>query len=361
MFDRLDALEARFEELNRQLMDPTIASDTTRLREVSVEHAEVGRTVDVYRRFKRVRQELDELAELLDDPEMRDMAKAEQAELNEQVERLTDELRLLLLPKDPYEGRNVLLEIRAGTGGDEAALFAADLFRMYQRFCDEHRFKLEVLSTSHVAVGGAGGRSAVGFKEIVSLIRGSEVYRHLKYESGVHRVQRVPLTESQGRIHTSAATVAILPEPETTDIQIQESDLRIDRFRASGPGGQSVNTTDSAIRLTHVPTGLVVICQDEKSQHKNKAKAMKVLAARLYDHEESKRKAAEDADRKSQVGSGDRSQRIRTYNYPQNRVTDHRVGLTIYKLDQIVAGDMAQLITPIQAHFQAEALAAEGV
>ena len=361
MFDRLDALEARFEELNRQLMDPAIASDSTRLREVSKEHADVGKTVGVYRTYKSCQSELADLAELLDDPEMREMAKEEQGELTTKVEELTRELRLLLLPKDPYEGRNVLLEIRAGTGGDEAALFASDLFRMYQRWCDSHGFKLEIMNTSEVTVGGAGGRSAVGFKEVVTLLKGSEVYRHLKYESGVHRVQRVPLTESQGRIHTSAATVAIMPEPEVTDVQIDEQDLRIDRFRASGPGGQSVNTTDSAIRLTHLPTGLIVICQDEKSQHKNKAKAMKVLATRLYDLQESQRKAAEDADRKAQVGSGDRSERIRTYNYPQNRVTDHRVGLTLYKLDQIVAGDMDQLLTPVLAHFQAEALAAEGV
>jgi peptide chain release factor 1 len=264
---------------------------------------------------------------------------------------------LLLLPKDPYEGRNILLEIRAGTGGDEASIFAADLFRMYSRYASTNGWKVEVLSQSETSIGGGGGKFAIGYKEVICLISSAGAYSHLKYESGVHRVQRVPLTETQGRVHTSAATVAILPEPEAVEININPQDLRIDVFRASGPGGQSVNTTDSAVRIVHIPTDLVVICQDEKSQHKNKAKALKVLSARLFDKVEGERHAAEAQDRKSQVGSGDRSERIRTYNYPQNRVTDHRASCTLYKLDTIVAGDLDPLLTPVRAHFQAALLA----
>ncbi len=361
MFHRLEDVEARYEELNRLLMDPAVSADRNRLRALSCEHAELAPMVEAWREHKRLSAELGEARELLDDPELREMAREEIGAIEARLGELEGRLRVLLLPKDPYEGRNILLEIRAGTGGDEAALFAADLHNMYSRYAANRGWKMETISASPVSVGGGGGKSAVGFKEIVSSISSPGAYAHLKYESGVHRVQRVPLTESQGRIHTSAATVAILPEPDEVEVRIDPGDLRIDVFRASGPGGQSVNTTDSAVRLTHEPSGLVVICQDEKSQHKNKAKAMKVLAARLFDLQEAERQAAEAADRRSQVGSGDRSERIRTYNYPQNRVTDHRIGLTLYKLDAIVEGALEDVITALQAHYQAEALQEQGL
>jgi peptide chain release factor 1 len=356
MFERLEVLEQRFEELNRMLMDPGITGDRVRLREVSKEHADLTPVVAGWRRLKEIRDELVEVEEMLADPDMREMAAEEKTSLTAETAELEKSLQLLLLPKDPYEGRNLLLEIRAGTGGDEAALFAADLFRMYTRYASTIGVKCEILSTSEITVGGAGGKSAVGFKEVVCLLSGETAYAHMKYESGVHRVQRVPLTETQGRIHTSAATVAVLPEPEEVEVHIAETDLRVDVFRASGPGGQSVNTTDSAVRLFHKPTGLTVICQDEKSQHKNRAKAMKVLKVRLFELQEAERHAEEAASRKAQVGSGDRSERIRTYNYPQNRVTDHRINLTLYKLDRIVGGDPSELMTALQAHAQAKAI-----
>ncbi len=360
MLDKLEELANRLQELNELLASPDVASDRNRLRELSKEHAHLTPIVEAYGELRRCRKECAETLELMDDPELRDMAVEEKVALETRIEDLESQLRILLLPKDPYEGRNLLLEIRAGTGGDEAALFAADLFRMYLRFCESHRFKVEVMNSSTVVVGGSSGKSATGFKEIISLVTGQDAYAHLKYESGVHRVQRVPLTETQGRIHTSAATVAILPEPDDVEIKVNPAELRIDVFRASGPGGQSVNTTDSAVRITHLPTGLVVICQDEKSQHKNKAKAMKVLGARLFELQEAERHAEEAASRRSQVGSGDRSERIRTYNYPQNRVTDHRIGLTVYKLDQVVSGNLALVSEPVVAWFQAEALKATG-
>ena len=353
MFDRLQVIEERFEELNRMLMDPSIGSDVQRLREVSKEHSDIRPIVEGWRSLKELREQAAQCEEMLADPEMREMAQEEKAELDQAITELGRTLQLLLLPKDPYEGRNILLEIRAGTGGDEAALFAGDLFRMYQRYASDKGLKVEVLSVSEISVGGGGGKGAVGLKEVVSLVKGDGAYARLKFESGVHRVQRVPLTETQGRIHTSAATVAILPEPDEVEVNIQPQDLRIDVFRASGPGGQSVNTTDSAVRLVHIPSGLVVICQDEKSQHKNKAKAMKVLLARLFEQQEGERHAEEAASRKSQVGSGDRSERIRTYNYPQNRVTDHRINLTVYKLDRVVEGDLDELVIPLTAHEQA--------
>lgn len=353
MFERLQVIEERFEELNRTLMDPAIGSDVNRLREVSKEHADIRPIVEGWRKHKEMTEQLAECEEMLADPEMRDMAQEEKSELTQAQKALEQELQLLLLPKDPYEGRNIQLEIRAGTGGDEAALFAGDLFRMYQRYANAKGFKIEVRSVSEIAVGGAGGKQAIGLKEVVSLVKGDKAYAHLKFESGVHRVQRVPLTETQGRIHTSAATVAILPEPDEVEVNINPQDLRIDVYRASGPGGQSVNTTDSAVRIVHEPSGLVVTCQDEKSQHKNKAKAMKVLLTRLFALQEAERHAEEAAARKSQVGSGDRSERIRTYNYPQNRVTDHRINLTVYKLDKVVEGDMDELVTPLTAHEQA--------
>jgi len=358
VLDKLEELARRLQDLNELLGSPDVASDPNRLRDLSIEHSQLTPIVDAYGQLKASMLELADVLELMADPEMREMAAEDKTRLERQIETLKQELRLLLLPKDPYEGRNLLVEIRAGTGGDEAALFASDLFRMYARYCDTHRFKVEVLSQSDVVVGGSSGKSATGFKEIICLVSGKQAYSHLKHESGVHRVQRVPLTETQGRIHTSAATVAILPEPDEVEIKIDPSDLRIDVFRASGPGGQSVNTTDSAVRLVHEPTGLTVICQDEKSQHKNKAKALKVLKARLFEQQEAERHAEEAAARRSQVGSGDRSERIRTYNYPQNRVTDHRIGETVYKLDQIISGKLDLIAAPVIAWFQAEALKA---
>jgi len=361
MFLRTEEIEARLDELDRQLMDPGLAGQRERFRQVTREHAEVSRMVDVVRQLRAAQAERDDLTELLQDPDMREMAQADAERLDAAIPALEKQLRILMLPKDPYEGRNLLLEIRAGTGGDEAALFAGDLFRMYARYADKKGWKLEILSSSEVTVAGAQS----GYKEIIAALTGSDVYAHLKYESGVHRVQRVPATEAQGRIHTSAATVAILPEADEVEVKIADKDLRIDVFRAGGPGGQSVNTTDSAVRITHLPSGLVVQCQDEKSQTKNKAKAMKVLAARLLEREREAQAAAEAADRKAQVGSGDRSERIRTYNFPQNRCTDHRVvaddgsTFTLYRLDSIILGDMDELITGVTSYFQAEQLRAQ--
>lgn len=355
---RLHEFEDRLGELDRQLMDPSLAGQRDRFKAVSREHAQVSRMVDLSREVERLEGEREALKEMLADPDLREMAELEKSELDLKIPALEQELRLLMLPTDKYEGRPLLLEIRAGTGGDEAALFASDLFKMYVRYADKMGWKLEIMSSSEVFVGGSNG----GYKEIIASLSGETAYRFLKYEAGVHRVQRVPLTEAQGRIHTSAATVAILPEPEEVEINIADKDLRIDVFRAGGPGGQSVNTTDSAVRITHLPSGLVVICQDEKSQTKNKSKAMKVLSARLLEKERSERDALEAADRKSQVGSGDRSERIRTYNFPQNRVTDHRVvdaegsTFTLYKLDRIIAGDMDELLGAVIGYFQAEAL-----
>ncbi len=361
MFLRTEEIEARLDELDRELMNPSLAGQRDRYRQVTRERAEVSRMVELVRDLRGAQEERDGLHELLQDPDMREMALVEKERLDATIPELELQLRVLMLPKDPYEGRNLLLEIRAGTGGDEAALFAGDLFRMYARYADRHGWKLEILSSSEVSVAGAHA----GYKEIIASLSGTDAYAHLKYESGVHRVQRVPATEAQGRTHTSAATVAILPEPDEVEIKIADKDLRIDVFRAGGPGGQSVNTTDSAVRITHIPTGLVVQCQDEKSQTKNKAKAMKVLSARLLERERSAQAAAEAADRKAQVGSGDRSERIRTYNFPQNRCTDHRVTaadgstFTLYKLDQIILGDMDELITGVTSYFQAEQLRAQ--
>ncbi len=354
---RREEFEARLDELDRQLMDPSIASQRDRFRVLSREHAQVSRMVELARETDRLEGERAALKEMLADPEMREMAEAEKAEIDARIPALEHELRLMMLPRDPYEGRPLLLEIRAGTGGDEAGLFAADLFRMYARYADRQGWRLEILSSSESYVG-----TTQGYKEIIAQLTGENAYRMLKYEAGVHRVQRVPLTEAQGRVHTSTATVAILPEPEEVEIHIHEKDLRIDVFRAGGPGGQSVNTTDSAVRITHLPSGLVVQCQDEKSQTKNKSKAMKVLSARLLEKERNERDAAEAADRRSQVGSGERAEKIRTYNYPQNRITDHRVvdeagsTLSLYKLDSIVTGELDELLGAVIGYFQAEAL-----
>ncbi len=338
MFANLEDVVDRFREVEGLLSDPTIISDQKRYRELAKEHADLTAVVSVYGQYKQICNEIEGNRELLQDsdPEMKELAKGELPELEKQQSELEEQLRLLLIPKDPNDEKNIILEIRAGTGGDEAALFSADLFRMYTRYADRNRWKVEMMSTSETDGGG--------FKEVIALISGERVYSRLKFESGTHRVQRVPDTETQGRIHTSACTVAVLPEVEDVDIDINPADLRIDLFRASGAGGQHVNKTESAVRLTHIPTGVVVSCQDGKSQHKNKAQALKVLKSRIFDQMLAEQQAETAADRKNQVGSGDRSGRIRTYNYPQGRCTDHRIGLTLYKLDAIMQGDVDEII-----------------
>jgi peptide chain release factor 1 len=347
MFASLEDVVDRFQEVEGLLSDPAVISDQKRYRELTKEHADLTEVVGVYSKYKQVCSDIEGNRELLQDsdPEMKELAKAELPELEEQQAQLEEELKLLMLPKDPNDDKNIILEIRAGTGGDEAALFAADLFRMYSRYADRNRWKVEMMSVSETDGGG--------FKEVVALISGERVYSRLKFESGTHRVQRVPETETQGRIHTSACTVAVLPEAEDVDIDINPADIRTDLYRASGAGGQHVNKTESAVRLTHIPTGVVVACQDEKSQHKNKAKAMKVLKSRIYDQMMAEQNAAMAADRKNQVGSGDRSERIRTYNYPQGRCTDHRIGLTLYKLDAIMQGDVDEIIEALITDQQA--------
>ncbi len=359
MFDRLEQVQARFDEINQLLITPEIASDHRKMTELAKEQSKIEPVVKAYGTWKKATSDLEEAKEMLDDPEMREMAKEEIDVLEGQLVELQDELKLLLLPKDPYEGRNVILEIRAGTGGDEAALFAGDLFRMYSHYCESKKLKFEVFSAHEITVGGGGGRSAIGYKEILCKISGESAYTHLGFEGGTHRVQRVPLTETQGRVHTSAATVAVLPEADAVEIDIAPNELRIDVMRAGGPGGQSVNTTDSAVRIVHIPTNITVICQDEKSQHKNKARAMSVLQARLLQKKQDEAAAEESAARRSMVGSGDRSEKIRTYNYPQNRVTDHRINLTLYKLDRVMDGALDELITGLQSHQQAKLLAAQ--
>ena len=359
---QLLAFEQRLEALNTQLMDPDVARDGNKLRDITKELSHVTQVVEAWHAVKKLEEELVGAKEMLtaeDDAEMRELAREEVAELEEALSTGREALTMLMLPRDPYEGRPMVLEIRAGTGGDEAALFAADLFRMYSRFGEAEGLKMEILSTSPITVGGSG-KTVQGFKEIIASVVGDDAYKLLRFESGVHRVQRVPATESQGRIHTSAATVAVMPEPEEVEIKIESKDLRIDVMRAGGPGGQSVNTTDSAVRIVHIPTGITVQCQDEKSQHKNKDKAMRVLKTRLYEKLEAERHAAEAAERKSQVGSGDRSERIRTYNFPQNRLTDHRINLTLYSLDRVVSGELRPVVEPLMAHHQAELLAEQG-
>ena len=350
MFERLEEIEERFNTLERELGDPEVLKDQKHYQALAKEHAELNPIVETYRELKKVREEIEENRALLQDPdpEISALAKQEIQDLQRREEELTSQLKLLLIPKDPNDEKNVLLEIRAGTGGEEAALFAADLFRMYSRYAERNGWKIEVLSSHPTGIGG--------FKEIIALISGKGVYSRLKYESGTHRVQRVPETEAQGRIHTSACTVAVLPEADEVDVHIDPSELRIDVYRASGAGGQHVNKTESAVRIIHIPTGLVVQCQDERSQHKNKAKAMKVLYARLQELKQREQQEKISEERRAQVGTGDRSQRIRTYNFPQGRVTDHRIGLTLYQLDQVLDGELDQVIDPLITHFQAEAL-----
>jgi peptide chain release factor 1 len=349
MLDKLFEVERRFEVLENKLADPGIFSRGDEYKKTTKERADLEPIIVAYRELKRIEADIAGNTELLADadPEMRAMAEAEIGPLRAQEAELRERVKLLLLPKDPNDAKNVILEIRAGTGGDEAALFAADLFRMYGRFAEKAGWRVEILSQSD---------SGDGLKEVIALIEGREVFSNLKYEAGVHRVQRVPATEAQGRIHTSTATVAVLPEADDVEVQIEEKDLRIDVFRSGGPGGQSVNTTDSAVRITHIPSGLVVSCQDEKSQHKNKAKAKKVLAARLLEKQQAEQSAKEAAERKGQVGSGERSEKIRTYNFPQSRLTDHRIGLSTYDLPKRMDGDLETFITALRTHYQTEQL-----
>lgn len=348
MLEKIEELERRFQELESMLADPAVIGNQGEFRKLSREHADLSDLVGEYRIYRKVLADIKDNCELLADPEMKAMAEEELNLLEAEKERLEGEINLLLLPKDPNDDKNVILEIRAGTGGDESALFAGDLFRMYCRFADANRWRVEVISASESERGG--------FKEIVASVEGTGVYAKLKYESGTHRVQRVPETEAQGRIHTSACTVAIMPEAEDIDIDINPADLKIDVYRSSGAGGQHVNTTDSAVRITHLPTGIVVACQEERSQIKNRGKAMKVLKSRILDIMQSEQAAKMAADRKQQVGSGDRSERIRTYNFPQGRLTDHRIGLTLYRLESIMAGDMGEIADSLRAHYQMEAL-----
>ncbi len=351
MFDKIEELERRFQELEALLSDPEVISNQPEFRKLSREHKDLSELVAVYRRWRKVMSEINENREMLADPDMKEMAEEELKSLEAEQSTLEADIQLLLLPKDPNDNKSVILEIRAGTGGDESALFAGDLFRMYSRFADVNRWKVETISASESERGG--------FKEIIASVEGEGVYAKLKYESGTHRVQRVPETEAQGRIHTSACTVAIMAEAEDVDIDIRTDDLKIDVYRSSGAGGQHVNTTDSAVRITHLPTGTVVACQEERSQIKNRAKAMKVLKTRILDNLLQEQNSKMAADRKQQVGSGDRSERIRTYNYPQGRLTDHRIGLTLYRLDSIMAGDIAEIVDSLRAHYQMEALKAQ--
>jgi len=350
MFKKLEEVEARFEELSKVLSDPEVLADHSKFQKYAREHADLSPVVTAYRSYEDVSRELEDNKELLSDPDpdIKDMAREEIKTLSAEKERLEKELQLLLTPRDPRDDKNVIMEIRAGTGGEEAALFAADLFRAYSRYAERQGWKVSLIDESLADAGG--------FKEIIVSISGNKVFSRMKYESGVHRVQRVPKTETQGRIHTSAVTVAILPEAEEVDVDINPSEIKTDVFRSSGCGGQSVNTTDSAVRITHIPTGIVATCQDEKSQHKNRAKALVVLRSRILAQKVEAHDAEISKDRKNQVGSGDRSEKIRTYNYPQSRVTDHRTGLTLHKLDQIMDGDLNEVLDAMAAHFQAEEL-----
>jgi len=354
MFEKLEEVERRYETLSHLLGRPELIAKQDEFQKAAREYSELGRVVDLYRKLKKLEEEIKGSQHLLtdeEDEEMKRLAKEELHRLTQEKGKMEEELKMALLPKDPHDEKNILLEIRAGTGGEEAGLFASDLFRMYSKLAEKRGWRMEILNRHYTGVGG--------FKEIIALIEGKGVYSRLKFESGVHRVQRVPVTESQGRIHTSTVTVAILPEAEEVDVQIDPNDLRIDIFRSSGPGGQSVNTTDSAVRITHLPTGMVVSCQDEKSQHKNKAKALKILRARLMDKAQQEKQVEISEKRRNQVGTGERSERIRTYNFPQGRVTDHRIGLTLYRLESILEGELDEIIAPLTTHYQAKALKGE--
>ena len=354
MLDKLEEINSRFEKLTEELGQPEVVQDQNRYRKLTQEHAGLQEIVEAYQLYLKIQQQLEDnrvLSEDKDeDPEIRKLADQEIQELNLQMQKMQKQIELLLLPKDPDDSRNIIIEIRAGTGGDEAALFARDLFQMYAHYSESQKWRLKLMNESKNDLGG--------FKEITFSIEGKEVYSRLKYEGGVHRVQRVPKTETQGRIHTSAATVAVLPEVEDVEVEINPGDLRIDVYRSSGPGGQSVNTTDSAVRITHIPSGLVVICQNEKSQLKNKSQALKVLRARLYEKELEAQQSETAEKRRGMVGSGDRSERIRTYNFPQGRLTDHRINLTLYKLEDILFGNLELVIDPLLSYYQAELLKA---
>jgi peptide chain release factor 1 len=354
MFERLDQIEARYDELTQALASPEIVTDSAKYQKTAKAHSEIAPVVEKYREYKDLTRGIVESRGVLaeeKDPDMRAYAQEELDKLQSRVGSIEDELKVLLLPRDPNDEKNIILEIRAGTGGDEATLFAAEIFRMYTRYAEMQRWKVEVLSTSESSAGG--------LKEVIAIIEGKRVYSQLKYESGVHRVQRVPATEQQGRIHTSAVTVAVLPEAEDVDIKIEAKDLRIDTFCSSGPGGQSVNTTYSAVRITHIPTNTVVSCQDEKSQIKNREKGMRVLRSRLYEIEMEKQQQALAKERKAMVGSGDRSEKIRTYNFPQNRLTDHRIGFTVHQLESVMDGKLQPLVDALITHYQAEKLKQE--
>jgi peptide chain release factor 1 len=351
MIDRLQQMEQRYEELSAQLSLPEIVNDREKYQKAGKALSDLETPVLKFRELKQVRQSLAEARAMLAEPDMKEMAEEEIATLAPRESELEEEIKVLLLPKDPNDEKNVILEIRAGTGGDEASLFAAEVFRMYTRFAEQHRWKIELLSMSESGVGG--------YKEVIAIIEGEHVYSQMKWESGVHRVQRVPATETQGRVHTSAITVAVLPEAEEVDVKIEAKDIRIDTFCSSGPGGQSVNTTYSAVRITHIPTNTVVSCQDEKSQIKNREKGMRVLRSRLYEMEMEKQNAELARERKQMVGTGDRSEKIRTYNFPQNRLTDHRIGLTLHQLDLVMEGRLQPIVDALIAHYQAEQLKAQ--